>query len=174
MDVLDRVAKAIAEKATALKLRTEGFQCEIEESKANIKESHFVLSWLPSVPVEPQNMGDVVWQFTNVRDPLFNKPDTAYYQAIPIRLVFTSLMSGEKWRNDMLRYTTEFNILFHQPFNVPAMSTSQNLIVELIRTPDEDIMEDQTEGELDSGYLLNQVWLGYIFMGGKNNNIQEL
>lgn len=167
MDILERVAKAIEDLATGLNLRTEGFKCEIEESTADIKESHFVLDWKPGL-IEERNGGDALRPYHD----LFNPEDQAFLMAFPVTLKFTSQSSGQAWRMDMVRYTTEFNMLFWRPHNVGGLGLEQSFFFEFTRDPDSDVKEKIEDGNLDSGFLMEQHWTGHVIMSTKRNNTE--
>ena len=167
MDILERVAKHIEDIATGLNLREEGFRCEIEESTADIKESHFALGWSPGV-IEESNGGDA----GRPHDDIYNPEDQTFIQVIPITLAFMSQSSGQPWRMDMVRYTTEFNMLFWRPQNVDGLGTGQGFFFELTRIPDSDVKEKVEDGTLDSGFKMEQQWEGIIRMSIKRNNTE--
>lgn len=165
MDVLERIAHYIETEIAKLNLRTESFRVEIEESTADIKESHFVLSWLPPV-FEAFNTADSENSYNKALPPI----DQTFKHLIPLRLIFVSKGSGQTWRLDMIRYTTEFNMFFHLPINIESMGPFQFMSVEFSRDSDSDVKEKVVESERNQGFFLEQHWTGYLIFQSKRNN----
>ena len=184
MDVLKNLAVKIAEMT--------GEKVEIEPSISDIKTDKFVIS-CDSLWKEPEGLAD---SGDNSYTQDGKKLDT-YCMMLPIRVVFTSKGTGEKWRSEMLRKTQEIAKRFHPNFNMfqlggklegeaarrveavvadfEELNTDDSLAlgysIELNRDGDSDIAFERQENEGQSDYfLMEMVYTGIIFF----NDSQEV
>ena len=95
-----------------------GKPVEVEPSRADIKDSHFIVQ-VDSLWEEPDGVTHSVVEgnYTYEENGI---PVEIWDQALPVRVIWRSINTGEAWRGQMIEQTRKNAIYFADPFFVPA------------------------------------------------------